>query len=130
MNLDYITINGLDANIKKRIEDDLAKSGYTGSKSAYVTALMNDGLDKREAIRGVTSEKDFQSLYAKASAIEEQLEGMSQRAVRGRGRRGGLQDPADRDVPALGALGQLEGHRPFRHRRGAEGRPSEEPLIP
>jgi hypothetical protein len=52
MNLDYITINGLDANTKKRIEEDLAKSGYTGSKSAYVTALMNDGLDKREAIRG------------------------------------------------------------------------------
>ena len=83
MNLDYITINGLDANTKKRIEEDLAKSGYTGSKSAYVTALINDGLDKREAIRGVTSEKDFQSLYAKASAIEERLEGMSQRQCEG-----------------------------------------------
>ena len=79
MNLDYITINGLDANTKKRIEEDLAKGGYTGSKSAYVTALMNDGLDKREAIRGVTSEKDFQSLYAKASAIEEKLSEVSSR---------------------------------------------------
>jgi hypothetical protein len=129
MNLDYITINGLDANTKKRIEDDLAKSGYTGSKSAYVVALMNDGLDKREAIRGVTSEQDFQSLYAKASSIEEKLGEVSSRQCESGAGMEVYKILAVETYRLLELLGGFDGARPRRDRQGAEGRPADQPAL-
>lgn len=62
MQLDYITINGLDQLTKERIEKDIESSGYKGSKSSYVVSLMNDGLDKREALRAISSKEEIKNL--------------------------------------------------------------------
>ena len=56
MQFDYITINGLDQATKERILKDIEASGYKGSKSNYIVSLMNDGLDKREGLRGLRGE--------------------------------------------------------------------------
>ncbi len=62
MQLDYITINGLDQETKERIRKDIESSGYKGSKSSYVVSLMNDGLDKREALREISSKDEIQTV--------------------------------------------------------------------
>ncbi len=62
MQLDYITINGLDQETKERIRKDIESSGYKGSKSNYVVSLMNDGLDKREALREISSKDEIQTV--------------------------------------------------------------------
>lgn len=62
MQFDYITINGLDQETKERIRKDIESSGYKGSKSNYVVSLMNDGLDKREALREISSKDEIQTM--------------------------------------------------------------------
>ncbi len=62
MQFDYITINGLDQETKERIRKDIESSGYKGSKSSYVVSLMNEGLDKREALREISSKDEIQTV--------------------------------------------------------------------
>ncbi len=62
MQFDYITINGLDQETRERIRKDIESSGYKGSKSNYVVSLMNDGLDKREALREISSKDEIQTV--------------------------------------------------------------------
>jgi len=47
MNLRYITINGLDPIVEKKMTEDLERTGYSGTKSAYITQLCSEALDAR-----------------------------------------------------------------------------------
>lgn len=74
MQLDYITINGLDEATKERMEADIASSGYKGSKSGYCVLLINQALDQREKLRAITdkaeSEKLFDTIKEQGKSIE------------------------------------------------------------
>ena len=84
MQLDYITINGLDQLTKERIEKDIKASGYKGSKSFYVVSLMNDGLDKREALRAISSKEEIKNLDEKLKEQGEAIEALLKGQCEGR----------------------------------------------
>ena len=84
MQLDYITINGLDQLTKERIEKDIKSSGYKGSKSSYVVSLMNDGLDKREALRAISSKEEIKNLNEKLKEQGEAIEALLKGRCEGR----------------------------------------------
>ena len=84
MQLDYITINGLDQLTKERMEKDIESSGYKGSKSSYVVSLMNDGLDKREALRAISSKEEIKNLDEKLKEQGEAIEALLKGQCEGR----------------------------------------------
>ena len=84
MQLDYITINGLDQLTKERMEKDIESSGYKGSKSSYVVSLMNDGLDKREALRAISSKEEIKNLNEKLKEQGEAIEALLKGRCEGR----------------------------------------------
>ena len=84
MQLDYITINGLDQLTKERIEKDIESIGYKGSKSSYVVSLMNDGLDKREALRAISSKEEIKNLDEKLKEQGEAIEALLKGQCEGR----------------------------------------------
>lgn len=74
MNLDYITINGLDLETKKRMEEDIRKSNYPDNKTAYCVGLLRDGLDKREKLRELTSNEDVEDIRSSLKELKGKLE--------------------------------------------------------
>lgn len=73
MDFNYITLNGLDEETKKRMEKDVTAMGYKGSKSVYVSGLIRDGLDRRESLRAISDEKELSSLYERISSVDERV---------------------------------------------------------
>ena len=73
LDFNYITLNGLDEETKKRMEKDVTAMGYKGSKSAYVSGLIRDGLDRRESLRVISDEKELSSLCEQISSIDDRL---------------------------------------------------------
>lgn len=84
MQFDYITINGLDQATKERILKDIEASGYKGSKSNYVVSLMNDGLDKREGLRAISSKEEIKSFDEKLSSQKEVLDSLLEKVCEGK----------------------------------------------
>ena len=84
MRFDYITINGLDQNTKERILKDIESSGYKGSKSNYVVSLMNDGLDKREGLRAISSKEELKTLDERLSSQNEILDSILEKECEGK----------------------------------------------
>jgi hypothetical protein len=84
LQFDYITINGLDQNTKERILKDIESSGYKGSKSNYVVSLMNDGLDKREGLRAISSKEEFKTLDERLSSQKEILDSLLEKECEGK----------------------------------------------
>ncbi len=84
MQFDYITINGLDQATKERILKDIESSGYKGSKSNYVVSLMNDGLDKREGLRAISSKEEFKNLDERLSSQKEILDSLLEKECEGK----------------------------------------------
>lgn len=74
MSLDYITINGLDPAVRAKMEDDLRRTGYSGTKSAYITQLCSEALDARARRSELTTQKDVDSLSAKVDSMQKQLD--------------------------------------------------------
>lgn len=73
MNLDYITINGLDVDVKKKLEEDMGKRNYTGPVSRYVTQLLNEALSQREKEAELTSKESVANIEERLMSIEEKL---------------------------------------------------------
>lgn len=84
MQFDYITINGLDQATKERILKDIKASGYKGSKSNYVVSLMNDGLDKRESLRAISSKEEIQNFDERLSSQKEALDSLLEKVCEGK----------------------------------------------
>lgn len=84
MQFDYITINGLDQATKERILKDIEASGYKGSKSNYVVSLMNDGLDKREGLRAVSSKEEIKNFDERLSSQKETLDALLEKVCEGK----------------------------------------------
>ena len=84
MQFDYITINGLDQNTKERISKDIESSGCKGSKSNYVVSLMNDGLDKREGLRAISSKEEIKTLDERLSSQKEILDSLLEKECEGK----------------------------------------------
>lgn len=95
MQLDYITINGLDEATKERMEADIASSGYRGSKSGYCVLLINEALDYREKLRAITDKAEAEKLF---DTIKE--EGKAIQAIRDRQCRDGIETEINRDLIA------------------------------
>lgn len=74
MSLDYITINGLDPAVRAKMEDDLRRPGYSGTKSAYITQLCSEALDARTRRSELTTQKDVDSLSAKMDSMQKWLD--------------------------------------------------------
>lgn len=77
MDLRYITINGLDPSVEKKMEEDLKRTGYSGTKSAYVTQLCSEALDARARRSQLTTQKDVDSLSAKMDAMSAKLDALA-----------------------------------------------------
>lgn len=77
MDFDYITLNNIDEETKRRMRKDVSDSGYKGSKSAYVTGLIRDGLDKRESLRAVSDKKEVERLGEGISSLKESLDSLT-----------------------------------------------------
>lgn len=86
MDFNYITINGLDEDTRLRMERDVSKSGYKGSKTAYVSGLIRDGLDKHESLRNIPSEEELHSLEESLSSINETVSEILKRGCQGDGK--------------------------------------------
>ncbi len=84
MQFDYITINGLDQATIERILKDIEASGYKGSKSNYVVPLMNDGLDKREGLRAITSKEEIKSFDERLFSQKEVLDSLLEKVCEGK----------------------------------------------
>lgn len=77
MDFDYITLNNVDEETKRRMKEDIERANYKGSKSAYVSGLIRDGLDRREAMRSVSDEKDVAKLDEGISSLKEGIDSLT-----------------------------------------------------
>ena len=77
MDFDYITLNNLDEETKERMGKDVTESGYKGSKSAYVSGLIRDGLDKRESLRAVSDKEEVAKLGEGISSLKGSLDSLT-----------------------------------------------------
>lgn len=82
MDLRYITINGLDPIVEKKMMEDLERTGYSGSKSAYVTQLCSEALDVRARKSELTSKNDAESMAGKLDEALAKLDSLSSEFVR------------------------------------------------
>lgn len=82
MDLRYITINGLDPIVEKKMKEDLERIGYSGSKSAYITQLCSEALDARSRKNELASREDVESMARKLDEALERLDSLSSEFVR------------------------------------------------
>jgi hypothetical protein len=82
MDLRYITINGLDPTVEKKMMEDLKRTGYSGTKSAYVTQLCSEALDARSRKSELTSKEDAESMVRKLDEALAKLDYLSSEFVR------------------------------------------------
>ncbi len=82
MDLRYITINGLDPVVEKKMMDDLERTGYSGTKSAYVTQLCSEALDTRARKSELTSKENAESMARKLDEALAKLDSLSSEFVK------------------------------------------------
>lgn len=76
MNLDYITINGLDSRVKEEMAADMKETCYSGTVSAYVTQLLSEALARRKEARALASKEAVEDVRKKLEAIDARLADM------------------------------------------------------
>lgn len=96
MDFDYITLNNVDEETKRRMKEDIERANYKGSKSAYVSGLIRDGLDRREAMRSVSDEKDVAKLDEGISSLKEGIDSLTRLYCQGIPKGGNRQAAPDR----------------------------------
>ena len=82
MDLRYITINGLDPIVEKKMTEDLERTSYSGTKSAYITQLCSEALDARARKNELTSKEDAESMARKLDGVLTKLDSLSSEFVR------------------------------------------------
>ncbi len=76
MNLDYITINGLNQSVKTMMEDDIKCSNYKGTVSAYVTQLLSEALSARREKTELADVSSVKEINKSLIDIENRLDGI------------------------------------------------------
>lgn len=76
MNLDYITVNGLNQSVKTMMEDDIKCRNYKGTVSAYVTQLLSEALSARREKDEIADASSVKEINKSLIGIEKRLDGI------------------------------------------------------
>lgn len=76
MNLDYITINGLNQSVKTMMENDIKCRNYKGTVSAYVTQLLSEALSARREKTELADVSSVKEINKSLIDIENRLDGI------------------------------------------------------